>query len=47
MQFSAEEIRFIVTTKLKFTFTNDFKRKYFFREMFIVAEYKEHVQLSE
>ena len=30
MQFTAVEIRFIVTTKLNSTFTNDLKRKYFF-----------------
>ena len=30
MQFSAVEIRFIVTTYLYSTFTNDLKRKYFF-----------------
>ena len=39
MQFSAVEIRFTVTTYLYFTFANDFKRKYFFRKMFIVTEY--------
>ena len=39
MQFSAVEIRFIVTTLLNSTFTNDLKRKYFFRKMFIVTEY--------
>ena len=30
MQFSAVEIRFIVTTYLYSTFANDLKRKYFF-----------------
>ena len=30
MQFSAVEIRFIVTTQLYSTFTNDLKRKFFF-----------------
>ena len=30
MQFSAVEIRFIVTTELYSNFTNDLKRKYFF-----------------
>ena len=30
MQFSAVEIRFIVTTLLYSTFANDLKRKYFF-----------------
>ena len=40
MQFSAAEIRFIVTTYFNSTFTNDLKRKYFFfRKMFIVTEY--------
>ena len=39
MQFSAVEIRFIVTTYLYSTFANDLKRKYFFRKMFIVTEY--------
>ena len=40
MQFSAVEIRFIVTTLLYSTFTNDLKRKcFFFRKMFIVTEY--------
>ena len=39
MQFSAVEIRFIVTTQLYSTFTNDLKRKYFFRKMFIATEY--------
>ena len=40
MQFSAVEIRFIVTTYLYSTFTNDLKRKYFFfRKNFIVTEY--------
>ena len=39
MQFLAVEIRFIVTTLLYSTFTNDLKRKYFFRKMFIVTEY--------
>ena len=32
MQFSAVEIRFIVTTSLYSTFTNDLERKYFFFE---------------
>ena len=39
MQFSAVEIRFIVTTYFYSTFANDLKRKYFFRKMFIVTEY--------
>ena len=40
MQFSAVEIRFIVTIYLYSTFANDLKRKYFFfRKMFIVTEY--------
>ena len=39
MQFSALEIRFIVTTYLNSTFTNDLKRKYFFSKMFIVTDY--------
>ena len=40
MQFSAVEIRFIVSTYLNSTFTNDLKRKYFFFEkMFIVTDY--------
>ena len=39
MQFSAVEIRFIVTSYLNSTFTNDLKRKYFFRKMFIVTDY--------
>ena len=39
MQFSAVEIRFIVTTLLYSTFANDLKRKDFFRKMFIVTEY--------
>ena len=39
MQFSAVEIRFIVTTYLYSTFANDLKRKYFFSKMFIVTEY--------
>ena len=39
MQFSAVEVRFIVTTYLYSTFANDLKRKYFFRKMFIVTEY--------
>ena len=40
MQFSAVEIRFIVTIYLYSTFANDLKRKYFFsRKMFIVSEY--------
>ena len=39
MQFSAVEIRFIVTTYLYSTFANDFKRRYFFRKMFRVTEY--------
>ena len=30
MQFSAVEIRFVVTTQLNSTFTNDLKRKYIF-----------------
>ena len=38
MQFSAVEIRLIVT-KLYSTFTNDLKRIFFFRKMFIVTEY--------
>ena len=39
MQFSAVEIRFIVTTYLYSTFANDLKRNFFFRKMFIVTEY--------
>ena len=39
MQFSAVLNSFIVKTKLNSTFTNDLKRKYFFRKMFIVTEY--------
>ena len=39
MQFTAVEIRFIVTTKLNSTFTNDLKRKDCFRKMFIVTDY--------
>ena len=40
MQFSAVEIRFILTTYIYSTFTNDLKRiLFFFRKMFIVAEY--------
>ena len=38
MQFSAIVNRFIVKTFLNSTFTNDLKRKYFFRKMFIVAD---------
>ena len=38
MHFSAVEIRFIVTTQLNSTFTNDLK-KYFFRKIFIVTDY--------
>ena len=33
MQFSAVEIRFIVTATLYSTFTNDLKRKYFFSKI--------------
>ena len=40
MQFSAVEIRFIVTTLFFSTFTKDLEGKYFFfRKFFIVAEY--------
>ena len=38
MQFSVVEIRFIVTTQLNSTFTNDLKG-IFFRKMFIVTDY--------
>ena len=38
MQFSAVLNIFIVKTKLNSTFTNDLKRKYFFRKMSIVTE---------
>ena len=34
MQFSVVEIRFIVTTLLNSTFTNDLKRKYIFSKYF-------------
>ena len=46
MQFSAVEIRFIVTTYLYSTFANDLKRKYFFRKMFIVTEYAALIYLK-
>ena len=40
MQFSAVEIRFIVTTYLYSTFANDLKKNIsFFRKMFIVTEF--------
>ena len=39
MQFSAVENRFIVKLKLNSAFTNDLKRKYYFRKMFIVTDY--------
>ena len=39
MQFSAVEIRFIVTTLLYSTFANDLKRFFFSKKMFIVTEY--------
>ena len=39
MQFSAVEIRFIVTTYLNSTFTIDLKGIFFFRKMFIVTDY--------
>ena len=39
MQFSAVEIRFIVTIYLYSTFANDLKRIFFFEKMFIVTEY--------
>ena len=38
MQFSAVENRFIVKLKLNSAFTNDLKRKYFFRKKFIVTD---------
>ena len=38
MQFSAIVHRFIVKKQLNSTFTNDLKRKDFFRKMFIVAD---------
>ena len=38
MQFSAIVNRFIVETYLNSAFTNDLKRKGFFRKMFIVAD---------
>ena len=49
MQFSAVEIRFIVTTYLNSTFTNDLKRIFFFRKNFIVTDYAAltfHIELS-
>ena len=39
MQFSAVQNIFIVKTLLNSTFTNDLKKKNFFRKMFIVTEY--------
>ena len=39
MQFSAVEIRFIVTTYLNSTFTNDLKRKKNSKKTFIVTDY--------
>ena len=38
MQFSAIVNRFIVKTELNSAFTNDLKRKDFFRKMFVVAD---------
>ena len=38
MQFSAVLNMFIVKTYLNSIFTNDLKRKYFFRKMFIVTD---------
>ena len=38
MQFSAVLDIFIVKTKLNFIFTNDLKRKEFFRKMFMVTD---------
>ena len=38
MQFSAKVNRFIVKTELNSAFTNDLKRKFFFRKMLIVAD---------
>ena len=39
MQFSAVLNTFIVKTQLNSTLTNDLKRIFFFRKMFIVTEY--------
>ena len=38
MQFSAVENRFIVKTYLNSTLSNDLKRNFFFRKMFIVTD---------
>ena len=47
MQFSAVEIRFIVTTYLYSTFANDLKRKYFFSKnvhSYRVCSFKEDIR---
>ena len=46
MQFSAVEVRVIVTTYLYSTFANDLKRKYFFSKnvhSYRVCSFKRHV----